>query len=339
LRIGKHDALRKTVYARRENDHAILALPDTILEVLPKNALAFRDLAILSVNPADVRKLTVVRAGRTDMMEPSTGGEPNRWRLRQPVEAPADTRSVTRALAVLSNLRADQLIADSPAEVKSFGLDHPLLEVIWESDRLHRLKLGSQVPRTSTYYAMTEDGPFVFTLNAEALKPFEAEFRDHIVLSFPAAKAQRLVLRWGWRGRTVAFRRRPQPAKGQLEWVDEPGSDTAGLDQSRTSAVVKALSQLETPRFVQYEGEIPPFTGLHRPRLTVEVQLGPDEPPRVLRIGESTNEGSVFAAAGTSGSGPVFLLPAMAWDALISSGERFDRLPANVFAPARSASE
>ena len=113
LRIGKHDALRKTVYARLENDHAILALPDTILEVLPKNALAFRDLAILSVNPADVRKLTVVRAGRTDMMEPSTGGEPNRWRLRQPVEAPADTRSVTRALAVLSNLRADQLITQT----------------------------------------------------------------------------------------------------------------------------------------------------------------------------------------------------------------------------------
>ena len=57
------------------------------------------------------------------------------------------------------------------------------------------------------------------------------------------------------------------------------------------------------------------------------------------KIGYPTNDGHVFAAAGTSGSGPVFLLPAMAWDALISSGERFDRLPANVFAPARSASD
>jgi hypothetical protein len=85
---------------------------------------------------------------------------------------------------------------------------------------------------------------------------------------------------------------------------------------------------------VQYDGEIPPYTGLHNPRLTVEVVLSAVEPTRILRIGYATNEGHVFAAEGTSGAGPVFLLPAGAWDALIQSGERFNPLPANVFAPA-----
>jgi len=335
LLIGKHDALRKTVYARLEKDQVVLALPDTILEVLPKNAFAFRDLAILSLNPADIRRLTVIRAGRTDVMEPSKGGEPNRWRLRQPADAPADTRSVTQALAVLSNLRADQLITDSAEERQEFSLDHPLLEIAWESDRVHWLKVGSQVPRAAAYYAMADQGPFVFTLKAELLKPFEAEFRDHVVLSFPAAKAQRLVLHWGWPKRTVAFRHRSPPPKGQPEWVDEPGSDAAGIDQSRTSALVKALSQLETLRFVQYDGEIPAFTGLLRPRLIVEVMLGSAEPMRVLKIGYSANDGHVFATLGTSGSGPVFLLPAFAWDALIQTGERFEPLPDNVLAPAR----
>ena len=51
LRVGKHDVLRKTVFARLENDDAILALPDTILEVLPKNIFAFRDLTIAVVRP------------------------------------------------------------------------------------------------------------------------------------------------------------------------------------------------------------------------------------------------------------------------------------------------
>jgi hypothetical protein len=308
-------------------------LPDTILEVLPKNSFAFRDLAILSVNAADIGRLTIVRAGRTDLLEPSKGGEPNRWRLRQPFDAPADTRSVTQALAVLSNLRADQFITDSASDGKQFGLDHPLLEIAWDSDRTHRLKIGSPVPRAAAYYARTDGSPFVFTLKADVLRPFEAEFRDHVVLSFPAAKAQRLVLRWRWPRRTVAFRRRAQPAPGQPEWVDEPGSDATGLDQSRTGAVVKALSQLETQRFVQYDGEIPAFTGLLRPRLIVEVVLGSSEPPRVLRVGYPANDEYVFAAEGTSGSGPVFLLSAMAWDALISSGERFDPLPDRVFAP------
>ena len=86
---------------------------------------------------------------------------------------------------------------------------------------------------------------------------------------------------------------------------------------------------------MQYDGEIPPATGLLRPRLTVKVELGSPASPRVLRIGYPTNDGYVFATEGTSSSGPVFLLTGMAWDALIASGERFDPLPANVFAPAR----
>ncbi len=69
------------------------------------------------------------------------------------------------------------------------------------------------------------------------------------------------------------------------------------------TALVNALAKLEAVRFVQYDGEIPPFTGLHRPRLTVEVMLSAVEPTRVLRIGYPTNEGHVFAAEGTSGSG------------------------------------
>ena len=52
------------------------------------------------------------------------------------------------------------------------------------------------------------------------------------------------------------------------------------------------------------------------------------------RIGDPASDGLVFAAEGSGRSGPVFLLPAMSWNALIQSGERFEPLPDNVFAPA-----
>jgi hypothetical protein len=331
LRVGKHDVLRKTVFARLENDQAVLALPDTILEVLPRNMFAFRDLSILSLNPADVRKLTLLRGDRTDEVEPARSGEPNRWRMRQPVDAPADTRTVTQILALLANLRADQLVTDSVGDGKLFGLDRPQVEVTWETDRTHRLKIGAPVPRAGAFYAKVEDLPFVFTIKAEVLKPLVAQLRDHSVLSFPLAKAQRLVLTWGWPPRTAAFKRRSATAKGQSDWVDEPGTDAAGLDQSRIGSLVKSMSQLETDRFAQYDGEIQPYTGLNRPRLIVEVVLGSGEPTRVLKIGSQTNDGNVFAAEGTSGAGPVFLLPASAWEALIQSGERMNPLPADVF--------
>ena len=94
------------------------------------------------------------------------------------------------------------------------------------------------------------------------------------------------------------------------------------------------MAQLQTTRFTQYEGPIPSYTGLLRPRLVVEVSLGQEETPRVLRIGDTISE-MVFAAEGTARSGPVFFLPARAWDALIKSGERLHTLPTNVFAPAQ----
>jgi len=337
LRIGKYQAVGKVLYAQLGNDPYILTVPDSLLDVLPKNRLAFREHTIVSSSPGGVTRLIVTRAGRTDELEPDKSGSPNRWRMRRPVEAAADTRTVTQALAVLTNLRASDFVADSRDRDKEFGFDKPVLEIAWESDRSHRLTVGAQVPRKAAYYAAVDREPYVFILATELLKPFEAEFRDHTVLTFPLARAERVVLSWGWPSRDVVIRHRTPSPKGQPEWVDEPGTDAKGIDLSGIPALVKALSHLETIHYVQYDGEIPAYTGLTRPRLVVRVKLGSDEPDRVLRIGYLTNSAFVFAAQGTERSGPVFLLPALSWDTLINSGERLPPLPANLFAPPLSA--
>ena len=100
-----------------------------------------------------MRKLIITRAGRVDELEPEQSGGPNRWRMRSPIDAPADTRSITQILAILANLRADEFVADSQKDAIKFGLNEPILEVAWETDRTHRLKVGAQVPRKPSYYA------------------------------------------------------------------------------------------------------------------------------------------------------------------------------------------
>jgi Domain of unknown function (DUF4340) len=334
LHIGRHDRLLKTLFAQLDKDSVVLALPDGLIDALPRNEFAFRDHTVLTVNPGQISKLLITRAGRTDELEPAKSGAPNQWQMRRPVDAPGDTRSITQALAVLSNLRAEDLVASSSADAKTYGLDHPLLEVVWESDKTHRLKVGAQVPRAPMYYASLDGEPYIFTLKGETLKPFEAEFRDRLVMSFPLEKAERLVLNWGWPKRSLALHRRSPVPKGQPQWVEVPGADARGIDISGATAIVKALSRLEAVRYAQYDGEIPVGAGLTRPRLEVEVTSGLNQPPHILRIGWSTPPGFVFAATGTDASGPVFMLPAAAWDALIKSGQRFDPLPAEVFAPA-----
>jgi hypothetical protein len=355
LLIGRHDVLKKTMFGQLEGDNVILALPDSFLEFLPRNRYAFRNRGVLSLNPGIVSKLTLIREGRTAVLEPDRETRiANQWRMRFPIEAPADPRAITQALATLTNLRAEDFAADSVGDGKSFGLDQPQMVVSWELETdadakpepskkpfpTHRsgssLRIGKPVPgKPTSFYASLEGQPFVFTLNAAMLQPFRAEFHETLVVSYPADSVTRLVLRWPHR--TLAFTRNPRPRGGPADWTAEPGSDPRGIDFSRFNDLVKQMSQLRTTRFYQYNGPIPSESGLEQPRLVLEVEVADGKPPRVVRIGNSTTEGLAFAAAGTGPSGPVFFLPALAWDALIKSGTAADELPQEVFAPATTA--
>ena len=95
LRIGRHDVLKKTVYGRLDGDDMILALPDSLLEVLPRNSFAFRDRGVLSLSPASVTRLALERQGTTTILEPdATATNPNQWRMVAPVRArPTSGRS------------------------------------------------------------------------------------------------------------------------------------------------------------------------------------------------------------------------------------------------------
>jgi hypothetical protein len=331
LRLGRHDVLNRTIYAQLETDRLILALPDNLLEVLPKNEYAFRDRTIVTESPANVRKLTIRRGDRTDVLEPSTTGDPNSWRMRVPVEAPADSATITQLLSVLSSLRAEDFAVDSIGDGKAFGLDRPPISVTWESDREHRIRIGAVVPRTSNRYAALDLQPIVFIVSAAVVRLFaDAEFHDHHVWTFDAARAEHVVLRWPHR--KVSLRRRPPLAKGQLEWIPDPGTGAEDVDLSRIGALVTALSQLQATRYSQYDGPFPAATGLRWPRLIVEVTLAPTGPNFVLRIGGTTDSGQVFAAAGSADHGPAFYLPAPSWNDFIRSGESFPPIPDDPFA-------
>ena len=115
-------------------------------------------------------------------------------------------------------------------------------------------------------------------------------------------------------------------------WVPEPGTegDATGFDLSRIEPLVATLANLNTPRFLQYHGEISSTTGLAMPRLSIEVHTGDTRGLRVLRLGRSNADQTLATTARAdsgSFSGPVFLLPGPAWHDLIQSSIRGMTLP------------
>ncbi len=97
LNLGRHDVLRKSVYAQAAGDSTILALPDEFLQALPQNDLAFRERSLIKLSPGQISRLTVMRDGKTFVLAPAKSGDPNQWRMEEPVEARGDTEAITKA--------------------------------------------------------------------------------------------------------------------------------------------------------------------------------------------------------------------------------------------------
>ena len=70
-----------------------------------------------------------------------------------------------------------------------------MMQIDWESDGSHFLKVGRVAPRSANFYATTDAEPIVFLLPATTLRLFDGEYHDHHVMAFPAARATRVVLR------------------------------------------------------------------------------------------------------------------------------------------------
>lgn len=349
LRLGRHDVLKRVVYGQIDKDSSLLALPDSILSVLPRNRFAFRDLTALAFNAAAIDQLTVERGGQSVTVQAGGSGQVStKWQMVEPVKAPADEQAVTALVSLLSNLRAESWESDSVGDGKAFGFDAPLMRVRWATRsnpsadgtiagtgrRSRTLRIGRPKEGKGTLYANIEGEAPVFSLAAGVVAVFEAELRSRAVLSFPSEKAERLVIRWP--SRTLALSRQTNPSGGR-EWRPEPGYDPSGFNFGRVESLVQALSKLTTPKFYQYEGKFPEASGLATPRLTLQVWTEAQKSPAELRVGRVLGDTQALATNTTASEGAVFALPVNeVWNDLLRVPGRPGDLPDDVFAPAPS---
>ena len=345
LNLGRHDVLRKSVYAQVAGDSTILALPDDFLEALPQNELAFRERSLINLSPGQIRRLTVVRDGKTFVLSPPNSGDPNQWRMEKPVDARADTEAITKALVMLTGLRAQRLITDQRVDPRQFGLDAPNMIITWTSPSREKkesrgdelstqsLTIGSRVPKSESWYARLSGSPLIFTLGDDVVLPFRAEFRTRQILSFSPKQVERLTLRWPERSAT--FEHHPTPRGGVFDWNLASETKSGPFDLSRIHSLASDLAKLNTRMFIQYEGPFPDASGLATPQLTVEYTLKGDDTKHTLRVGNTFEQGEYYATTAPKNEGMVFALGGTGWaDLLRHSGERKSlELPEDVFAP------
>ncbi len=211
LKIAAFDKRRNLLYARVGDDRTILGLDPKLLETIPLGPLAFRDRKILSLKDVILEEITIQRPGKTvKLVAGKNPVDVKTWKMAAPAPGPIDQETLTRLALMLVNLRAEDLVTDSPADLKAFGFDPPAMTVSWTTRRVssnrqidesaketHSLFLGglSQKGRGSRF-ARVSGAPTIFTVVPEATQLVEAEFRKHRILDIRVEKVAGMTLRW-----------------------------------------------------------------------------------------------------------------------------------------------
>jgi hypothetical protein len=155
--------------------------PPPILK-LDQNAITKLELKKKDANP-----IVVTKSGSGD------------WQITEPKPFRADQSAVNGLASTLSGLNSERVIEDKAADLQTFGLDHPLLEVdLTQKDKkTQKLMLGGDTPAGGAVYAMLTGDPRLFTVASYTKTSLDKslnDLRDKRLLPVNADKISRIEL-------------------------------------------------------------------------------------------------------------------------------------------------
>ena len=273
-------------------------LPAALANRLLAPPLKFRDKALAKF--VDAEKITLARGDRNVTFAKVDGT----WKVTEPAKADAEQTDLDEFVNAAAKLRADELEADKPDDLKPFGLDKP--EATWTffagDKEVLKLLIGAKTA-DGRAHAKTAGGELVARLDPGLTAKVMGEYRKRQVWpDVDASQAEGLIL--GGDGLTNTVLR-----KEGAGWVDtaKPGEP---IDAAKVTDTLAALAGLKAERYVADADAKLELYGLAKPSRVMVVTLR-DNATRTLHIGGPVGGSGgkqVYAKAGESGRGEVFVL-------------------------------
>lgn len=222
------------------------------------------------------------------------------WKMTAPLTADAEHSDMEDFLNNLYKLRADELVAEKPADLKPFGLDKP--EAIWHFNtgdkEILGLALGKKDSTDQRCYAKLTNGDVVFLLEPKLTQQALAEYRKRTLWTgFDAAQIDSLTITGD--GGPVVLR------KIAGAWQID-GKPEAAVNQDAVTETLTAFANLKVERYVRDKDAPLDLFGLAKPRRTIVAQTSMGA-RQELRLG-NLEGGSQRAYANLPGKTEVFVL-------------------------------
>jgi hypothetical protein len=270
-------------FAQVEGSQAVAVIAGPLADQLLAAPIRFRDRAIARF--ADADKVVLERGPRKATFAKIDGN----WKLTEPAEAAAEQTELDDFINAVARLRADEMVAEKPADLKPYGLDKP--EAHWHflsgTKEVLDLLIGGKDKGGRRCYAKLAGGDVVFLLDAPTTNRVLAEYRTRSVWPGPLDAAQVESVRFGYPRTPFTL------VKVDNLW-QVAGKPDAIVNVKAVNDALDALARLRVERFVLDKGADPKLYGLDPPELVIDVQTQSGK--RTLYVGRAEGESKRYYA-------------------------------------------
>lgn len=272
---------------------------------------------VFELADGDVVKVSIAPAVGTKLVVEKTDGK---WRLTEPVKAPAEAFEVDSLVRALAGLESRGEVRASTADAKATGLDNPryIIEITDKTGKTHTLLVGDKTGVGDNLYVSVKDKPGTRVVMADLVERLDkpaAEYRDKkLVSDYSTANVGKIeIVRPD--GKLVL-------TKSGDQWsIVEPAPMPA--EHQDVDDIVFALTGLRGDEFVSEDGADAKLYQLDQPRITATLSAAPSTQP-------TTQEATGEQATGATRPGSVPSTAPSVQPIVIKFGRYDDVLKKNV---------
>jgi Domain of unknown function (DUF4340) len=279
-------------YVQSEGATTVVVLSAPMSKRLLADPLKFRERNLASFVTAD--KVVVTRDGK-DVTFVKEGGN---WKMTTPINTDAEDEALRELHDSLARLRAEEIVAEKPADLKSYGLDKPERWRVYNGDREvlnllvgAREKVGDPGKQKDGLraFAKLEKGDLVVLLDMALTSKLAAEYRKRgLWEQLDVAQATRIEVE------TPEGPGSFKLTKGPLGWMD-PVNPTQRISVEAVTDFLDSFAGLKADRFIEHEAkDSGKLYGLDPPRKTVTVTTQSGQ-RRTLQLGRLDEAKRVYA--------------------------------------------
>ena len=251
--FGDPGPLSSSLYAKRDGDPKVFLTSISGREILTKGLQDFRRKRVLEFDHTRVSRLKVVTPHDTVVLYKEGHGEKADWKIKAPVEAPADQPEVRSLLFGLEDLKAQAFLDDAKdRQATKLQLKTPLVSLTVHEEsgdtqpdgRDRTVMLFLNPKNTMTAYAETTPQEPIYIVPAATAKD--------LAKNLFALRSKQLIAAEPDRVKTLVIRRDEEEYSlihEGSDWLVD-GDPTAKADATRINTFMSRAVRLQAERIV-----------------------------------------------------------------------------------------